>query len=419
MTVITVKDRPCGIGKSTDLINQLIALKNQKTKDKFLLVLPELGEVTRFIEALGADYFKTPIVDNVSVKQGYADNKTDVLIDILSRGQNTIITHALYERMRQFEHLLTDYCVIIDEVPTVAKQVRTMFGSGVFKKLLYDKKYISIDPNTKLITSTGHWTVDELEYCEGSDIGISKFMKTIQSADVYYIKGNYCVIPLPDAFFTRPKSLTILTFLFTGTQLDYYMRKRGYSYSVQTCMNELAQFKQQMRANLKVFHKTTDISTGYLAMTSKPDKSRKKVGNFVKNAIQLLNKNGLGFDPEMILAASSKDAWYGKEKNPNSNVTNATSLKRLTRLGKAPYTSMVTRGTNKFKDRNTLIMMGKVNLHPNVAEFLGMQTKKAKDRHTLSELVQLIYRTGIRDGKETLFISADADNIRVIKEFMY
>jgi hypothetical protein len=418
MTVITVIDRPCGIGKTTDLINYLKNLKKHNIKEKILIVVPELGEVERFINALGIDYFETPIVDTKLVKQGFADNKTDVLINILSRGQNAIITHALYERIRQFEHLLTDYCVIIDEVPAVAKQVRTMFGSGVFKKLLYDKKYISIDPNTKLITSTGHWMVDELEYCEGSDIGISKFMKTIQSADVYYIKGNYCVMPLPDAFFTRPKSLTILTFLFTGTQLDYYMRKRGYSYLLQTCMNELAQFKKQMNANLKVFHKTTDISTGYLAMTSKPDKSRKKVGNFVKNSIQLLKKNGLGFGPEMILVASSKDAWYGKEENPNSNVSNATSLKRLTRLGKVPYTSMITRGTNKFKDRNVLINMGKVNINNDLAEFLGMNTKIAKDRHTLSELVQLIYRTGIRDGKDTFFISADADNIRVLKEFM-
>ncbi len=418
MTAITVVDRPCGVGKSTDLINRLISLKNQNTKEKFLLVLPVLDEVDRFINALGTNFFATPVVNNVLVKKGYVDNKTNVLIELLNQGQNTIITHALYERIKRFEHLLVDYNVIIDEVPTVAKQVRTMFGSGVFKNLLHNKKYISIDPSTKLITATSNWVVDENQYFDGSDLDIVKFMRTIQSADVYYIKGNYCVMPLPDAFFTKPKSLTVLTFLFTGTQLDHYMKKRGYGYTLKTCPSELAQFKRNMNANLKVFRKTSDISTGYEAMTSKLDKNRKIVGNFVKNAIQLLNKNGLKFDPEMILVASSKDAWYGKEKNQSSKVTNASSLSKLTRLRKSSFTSMMTRGTNKLKDKSILIMMGKVNLHPDVAEFLNMKTKIAKDRHTLSELIQLIYRTRIRDGKETFFISADAENIRILKEFM-
>lgn len=417
MTTITVIDRPCGVGKTTDLIKYLKSLKSHNIKEKILLVVPELGEVERFVNALGTDYFETPIVKNEWVKEGFADNKTDLLIEILSQGKNAIITHSLYERIRRFEHLLTDYCVIIDEVPTVAKQVPTMFGSGVFKHLLHDKKYINIDPVTQLITATGSWLIDELEYFNGTDVDISKFMAAIQRADVYYVKGTYCLMPLPDAFFTKPKSLTILTFLFTGTQLDYYMKKRGYKYTLQTCSNELALFKHNMNANLQVYRKTTDIRTGYEAMTLKPDKKRKIVGNFIKNSIQSLKKNGLECDPERILVASSKDAWFGKESNANSKVSNASSLMKLTRLGKASYTAMVTRGTNKFKDRNMLIMMGKVNLNPDLAEFLGMQTKKANDQHTLSELIQLIYRTGIRDGKETFFITADADNIRVLKEF--
>lgn len=418
MTMITIIDRPCGFGKSTDLIVKLLDLKAKGIKEKILLVVPELGEVERFINALGSDYFEEPVVQSDWVREGFADNKTNVLIYILSRGKNVIITHSLYERIRLFEHLLSDYCVIIDEVPTVAKQVPTMFGSGVFNNLLNEKKYISIDPVTKLITATSKWLIDERQYLEGTDVDIVKFMEAIQRADVYYIKGAYCLMPLPDAFFTKPKSLTILTFLFEGTQLDHYIKKRGYSYSIQTDPNELAQFKYQMNSKLKVLKKTTNVKAGYEAMTSKSGKRRKKVGNFVKNVIQALNKNEVWFTPEMILVAVSKDAWYGKEQNVNSKVSNASSLMKLTRLCKASYTAMITRGTNKFKDRNLLIFMGKVNLHPDLAEYLGMTTKKAKDLHTLSELVQLIYRTAIRDQKETFFISADADNVRILGEFL-
>jgi len=418
MTMITIIDRPCSFGKSTDLIAYLLDLKARNINEKILLVVPELGEVERFINALGSDFFYEPVVKSEGVKEGLAASKTGALIDLLSRGNNVVITHALYERIRLFEHYLNDYCVIIDEVPTVAKQLPTVFGTGVFDNLLFEKKYISIDPGTQLITATSAWLVAEHEYQTGSDVDISKFMAKIQSVDVYFIKGIYCLMPLPDAFFTKPKSLTILTFLFEGTQLDYYMSKRGYKYYIQTDPDELVQFKWLMNSYLKACKKTTNIKAGYEAMTSKLDKNRKKVGNFIKNTMQELNKNGFGFPQEMILVAASKDAWFGKEENPNSKVSNASSLMKLTRLSNAAYTGMVTRGTNKFKDRNMLIFMGKVNLHPDLAEYLGMTTKKAKDRHTLSELVQLIYRTAIRDQKETFFISADADNVRILEDFL-
>jgi len=408
MTAITIIDRPCGFGKSTDLIAYLLNLKANNIKEKIILVVPELGEVKRFIDALG---YEAP-VDHPDI------SKTDQLIDMLKHGCNVVITHALYERIKQFEQFLTDYCVIIDEVPTVAKQVPTIFGKGVFKHLLHDKQYISIDPDTQLITATGNWLVDELEYLDGSDVEITRFMATIQRADVYYIRGTYCLMPLPEAFFTKPKSLTILTFLFEGTQIDYYMRKRGYQCTIQKDPHELALFKYEMNSNLKIFHNTTAIKTGYMAMASKSEKSRKTVGNFVKNALQTLSKNGLVLTPDSILVASSKDAWYGDEENDSSKVSKESSLKKLTRLAKAAYTAMTTRGTNKFKDRNILIIMGKVNIHPDLAVYLGMQTKKAKDRYTLSELIQLIYRTAIRDNKETFLISADADNIRLLEDFI-
>lgn len=412
MTVITVIDRPCGFGKSTDLIRWI---KTQKTSEKFLLVVPELGEVDRFLDALGSKCFETPIVEKDWVNEGYADNKTDVLIDILSRGKNVVITHALYERIKKFQHLLADYNVIVDEVPTVAKQVPTMFGLGVFKNLLHNKKYIKIDPFTQLITATSNWIVDAPDYTEGTDNDIRKFMSVIQSADVYFISGTYCLMPLPEAFFTEPKTLRILTSLFEGTQLEHYMIKRGYAFYLHTDPNELAQFKVQMNINLKVYMNTAKIKAGYEAMTSKDAKNRKIAGNFIKNTMQMLKKEGLEFPPEFTLIACSKDAWFGKDENPNSNVTR---LKTLTRLGNATYTAMITRGTNKFKDRNVLIMLGKVNLNPGLAEYLNMKTKKAKDQHALSELIQLIYRTGIRDQKEVFFITADEENIRLLKEFL-
>ena len=414
MTVITIIDRPCGFGKSTGLIADLKANINNLN---YLLVVPELSEIKRFLDDVGSD-LKTPLVEENRIKGGEANNKTDVLIDLLSQGENVVITHALYERIRKFERHLHKYHVIIDEVPTVAKQVPTTFGTATFKHHLDNKGYIQIDPKTKLITPTNKWLINEDEYTEGSDKDIQKFMATISNADVFYVSGTYCVMPLPDAFFTKPKSLTILTFMFTGTQLHHYMNMRDYKYSIENCPNELARFKWEMNKNLLVYNNTASTKTGYTAMISKPSKSRKKVGNFIKNALQRLRKKGICIDVDKILVASHKDAWFGVDENSVSAVSNSTRLKSLSKIGQATYTAMTTRGTNKFKKLYVLVLMGKLNINPNLAEFLGMRTKQTKDAYVLSELIQLIYRTAIRNKEETLLFSADKENIRLLKEFL-
>jgi len=154
-------------------------------------------------------------------------------------------------------------------------------------------------------------------------------------------------------------------------------------------------------------------------MTQKKPKLRNSVGKFIRNLTRKLNKDDkLAFSSDRVLVAGSKDAWYGTEKNPNSKVTNSDRLKRTTRLSKATYTAMVTRGTNKHKHLDILILLGKLNMNPRLSDFLGMNSNKAQNSHATSELIQLIYRTAIRDKKDILLISADPENITLLREFL-
>ncbi len=411
MTVITVIDRPCGYGKSTELIAELKEHRTNYPDAKILLIVPELGEVKRFLKEIG-DWFHEPTPNNE------ATSKTDALIELLSNGKNVVATHSLYERIKKFQHLLNNYHVIIDEVPTAAKEVRTSFGTGVFKDLLHGRQFINIDPITKLITPTSNWLMVEDDYTIGTDVGIQRFMDSVTLNDVFYVCDSYQVMPLPEAFFTKPASLTIFTFMFEGTQLDYHMKTRGYCYDLVTCPDELIQFKQEMTNNLNIHQQTAGVKCGYSAMTQKEPKSRNVVGKFIRNLSGKLQKDGLALTPDRVLVAGSKDAWYGTEKNPSSKVTNSNRLKRTTRLSKATYTAMVTRGTNKHKHLDILVLLGKLNMNPRLADFLGMNSNKAQNSHATSELIQLIYRTAIRDKKQIFLISADPENLALLREFL-
>ena len=64
-----------------------------------------------------------------------------------------------------------------------------------------------------------------------------------------------------------------------------------------------------------------------------------------------------------------------------------------------------------------MIHMGKLNMHPNLAQFLGMTSVEAGIDYATSELLQLLYRTAIRDNKPVILVCADGSNISLLREF--
>jgi len=409
MTEITIVDRPCGFGKSTDLIKEIKKCKANYPHIKILLVVPVLTEITRFIVEIGGDWLTTPTGDD--------GTKSDSLKDLLFKGKSIVITHALYERLKSFQHLIAEYSVVIDEVPTVAKEVSPYIDAGTFKMIL-SKEYISIDPVTKVIRPKEGWLVDEGYFTSGVGKQIHNFMDIISDADVYFVNNTYQVMPLPEAFFTAPKSLTILTFLFKGTQLDYYMRERNYVYTHQHDPYELTEFKKSMATHLLVYKEPIPLKLGYSVMTGKSADARKAVGKFISSLFKKFKRNGLDITPDQILVASHKDAFYGQREGGSSKVSNKTSLMTLARLSKVEYTPLSTRGTNKYKHLDVLIILGQLNMNPSLAEFLGMRTKEAQNGYATSELIQLIYRTAIRDNEDILLIIPDEENVQLLHSFL-
>jgi len=100
MTHISVIDSPCGYGKSTGLINELKRHRINNPSAQILVVVPELGEVDRFLNEIGA-WFYAPEA-NIDDTNSGARTKSDSIIQLLSDNKNIVTTHALYKRIRGF-----------------------------------------------------------------------------------------------------------------------------------------------------------------------------------------------------------------------------------------------------------------------------------------------------------------------------
>jgi len=413
-TDIRIFDEPCGSGKSSKLIDELQYVKEQGLKGCTLLVVPYLSEVERFQDVIGSNWLISPVDGK--------GRKIDQLIDAMGKGRNIITTHALYEQITKISHLLHKYDVIIDEVPTTTKQIPVYFGKVEFNELIKDN-YIKVDSKTNLLTVTEGWQEIVAKYNRGDskDKRIAKFITQVANTEVYKMNGTYCLMPLPEAFFTEPKHLVILTFMFRGTQLDHYMKKRGYKYKLYQSVESLAVFKRDMFRNIEFYPITSKAKTGFVALSGSDPKHRKTVGNFVVKAIKHYRSLGRKIEQSDILVGSHKDAWFGKsdpQSSRTSKVSDRTCFRKLTKLSGATYTPIITRGTNAYSDKTVLLMLGTENLNPNVAAFLGMDNTIAENDHRLSELIQLIYRTAIRKGQKIIFICPDDLIIALLKCFI-
>jgi len=87
-------------------------------------------------------------------------------------------------------------------------------------------------------------------------------------------------------------------------------------------------------------------------------------------------------------------------------------------MGKASWVASITRGTNKYRDKTVVMYLHKENINPNLAEYLNMNNQASKDHNTLAELIQLIYRSAIRDGKPIDFVTASEKNIEILNRFL-
>ena len=382
---VYVVDEIMGRGKSWAAINYI----NSHKDEKILYITPYLSELTeRIIPNCPDRDFVMP--DNT--KYG---TKTRHLKVLINKGRNVASTHALFSL---FDEELIDICrnqgytLIMDEVSNVVEKY-TMNDEDA-KTLL--EKYVDVDEETKLLK----WKLRYQNYNGG------KYSKERRLCDMNCLakyNDDIMIWLFPVQAFNAFNKVYILTYMFDAQiqryYYDYYKLDYTYKYiegdnikdykfsEIKSVANDLPDFSKLIHIcdNDKlnsIGDLTTDLSkTWYMRNCQEGNTAIKKLKNNMFNYFHNIMKSPTGNnlwtcfkDYKQYISGKS----YGRGYIP-SNL----------------------RATNDYRNRNVLAYP--INKYFNIFIknfFLQNGVTVDEDGYALSEMLQWIWRSAIRDGKE-------------------
>lgn len=375
MNTIKVVDARMGRGKSTAAIHYINA---HKKNTRFLYITPFLSEVARFREQCGLEE---------PVKQGEDDTKLAELRKLVHQGKSISTTHSLYQLIDdELLEMIRDkqYSLIIDE--SIA---------AIEKAQITNQDRVILDGITTT-DSDGIVSWIDPDYTGKFD----GYKKMADQRTLYWVDGtliNTFNKNLLDAF----EDVFILTYLFRRSTLEAYFQCFDIPYEIWGITGEGA---------ICAFTPGPDQPPpiDYRPLIHMIDKRRM---NEVGDPYYALAKNWYQqrsyHDPDMIQLRKNMQNFFKNTTGSNKDNRVWTCFKdHMQKLipDNGSYANnflqMVARATNEFSGRSNLAYMVNRFEDPNLLKFFSMRDCDInRDQCALSDMLQWIWRSSIRDGK--------------------
>ena len=381
-TSIKIIDKPCGSGKTTAMIN------NFNNQDKYLVIVPLLSEVDRIVEGSKDVEFVQPHANDNNAGTKYVSLEEHLIL-----GRNIVSTHKMYESLVPLAKsgLLSDYHIIIDEVPDVVQTIAKKSKTSI-DEFYIDTGFMEVDEVSGLVRPTQKW-IDIRD--QVSDTLSPKILSAALSGCLYLQDRQMFIWALPQEMLQAGLSLTVLTYKSEGSLFVAYLRKLGLPFELETNESMDEKFKEKA-AQLIAIEDIPALSKLTFTHTAQQSGSKsarycKKVSGSLKN---LRGRKLKGVDVENILITCKKDAWI---KATNDNQLKLGPFAKGSRLGEASWIPNTTRGTNDHAHCSHLIYLYDQHPHPFLARWLGDSSKEFADAYALTELIQWVWRSRVRN----------------------
>lgn len=387
LSKIIIKDYPCGSGKTTSMISSF------DPKEKYLVIVPYLSEVERIISESKVVKFCQPIAEfNDS-----HNTKYDSLELLLAFGNNIVTTHKLYNEISILaeQGLLNDYHIIIDEVPEVCSLV-THKTSYSIKEFYVDKGFIEVNEDG-LVSATDKWDLHKNNVSDTLDGRIYNYAK---SGSLYLLDDQLFIWAMPKCLLSSGLSLTILTYKAEGSILLSYLKKLGFEPIIKRNISSEHKFRENAAKLITVksipsIEKLNFSFSGQISGRTKCPYYT-KVSTALKN---LRSRELKGIPLKNILITCSKNLWFKNGKNKTDGTSKTAGFSKNSKMFNVNWIPNTTRGTNDYAHCSVLIYLHDQYLNPLIARWLNVSSQKMNDSYALTELIQWIWRSQVRNGK--------------------
>lgn len=395
---VTVIDSIMGSGKTTSLINMM----NENTEEKFIYITPYRDEIDRVIANCPNRYFETPKnFDKMNLK---TCTKYEDLIKIIEQDINVVSTHALFQTFDENiikvlkEH---KYTLILDEVAQVVEEINI---SPDDVRMLINEGVIIINKDKRII-----WSDDEYD---GEFI---KYKEPFKNGEVYLYGNSVIIWCFPCEIFDCFDKVIISTYLFKGQLQCYYFQVNNIEFEYKSAIksiNNKGEYEFNIvdyteEYNYKSLSGLINIYEGKLNSIGEDKDGRKKPlsSTWYKEAtgekLKLVQNNTYNYFRNICNKKSNEVLWTVFKFRAE---TPETKKNRMTKIKPNGYNKSFEtcncRATNKYRERDTIAyLINRYNSPAIINFFKDRGAEVDEDAFALSELLQFIWRSCIRDGK--------------------
>lgn len=377
-----------GSGKTSYIIQMI----NSNPDNKYIYITPYLDEVKRVKE--NCSNFEEPESNKMT-----GELKLDSLNRLLSQGKNIVSTHALFKLINKetIDSLnKQNYVLIIDEVMEVVSNddfkkddLPTMLKAGL----------AHIDP------VTGFLVWDKMDY----DGAYNRAKKLCQTKSVFVVDNVALVWVFPAMIFKLFKEVYICTYMFDAQIQRYYFEMNNIEYEFYSVRDKGNQ--QYELVDYIAKDDTCELAQRINIYTGKkndigsiPHGKSKSAYYYLSSAwydrataaqIKRIKDNLVGFfRNDLNKSPSEVNLWTAFKKNQKD-------------LQASPFTkgflACNARATNSYRHKTAIAYVINRFLNPYIIKFFklhGIEIKKEQQtKYALSELLQFLFRSAIRDNK--------------------
>lgn len=412
MTYVIVKDQLMGTGKSTKMIREI---NESDPEQRYIVVTPFLAECHRYAGTTYSedDPYKKPLMDsegniiytgegcNASGRtfrhpiSGYR-NKVQHIERLVEEGHDIVTTHAALKLFTpSTKDAIKDagYKLVIDEEMECLKQVKI---KQVRRNILLESKAVYVDEQGLLRWSADEKYAPQVETTDDLATGLSWEMQIKNMCDngslvlVDDDKGerNIFMWEYPIDFLKSFDEVVVLTYMFGGSIFSRYLAYYGIPYTVERGIQlpetpqELILLVDNPRMNQVGSSENALSATRQKALT----KDSAPAKDLRRNLVNYFNNNTYGRAP------MEERLWTSLEDSKGVLKGRGYSKKHI------PWN---TKAVNTYRETSKLAYVYNAYMMPEQYKFLarrGEEFKPDTDRYALTEMLQWVYRSRIREG---------------------